>query len=94
MLTHLYIKVLGALLTTSLAAPTDTKITSIREFQRRDNATGLAGVVPAAEVHTSSWSQWVSETTRWSTYSAPTFDLLFIPNDEQDISDAVSMPRS
>ncbi|KAI1103735.1 FAD binding domain-containing protein [Jackrogersella minutella] len=89
MLTHLYIQVLSALLITSLAAPTDTRINRIRELQKREDVTGLANVVPAVDVHTPSWPQWVNETTRWSSYSAPTFDLIFIPNNEQEISDAL-----
>lgn len=91
MLTSRFIQLLGTFAIGSLAAPTTTRFASIEGLEKRQNVTSLIDYLPSAEIHTSSWPQWAEETQRWSTYSAPTFDLIFIPKDEQEISAAVSL---
>ena len=44
----------------------------------------------ADSVHNSTWSSFAEKTQRWSAYRAPTFDLVFLPESEADLSDGVS----
>ncbi|KAI0020110.1 hypothetical protein F4780DRAFT_792212 [Xylariomycetidae sp. FL0641] len=37
-------------------------------------------------VHGSDWPEFVNKTTRWSTYQAPTFNEVFLPETENDLS--------
>ncbi|ETS86542.1 hypothetical protein PFICI_00370 [Pestalotiopsis fici W106-1] len=40
----------------------------------------------AADVHDASWSDFAAKTERWSTYQAPTFDEVFLPQSEEELS--------
>ncbi|RYP53660.1 hypothetical protein DL769_010481 [Monosporascus sp. CRB-8-3] len=40
----------------------------------------------AGSVHDASWPDFVSETTRSSSYESPTFDFVFLPDVEEDLS--------
>ncbi|KAH7304071.1 hypothetical protein B0I35DRAFT_363902 [Stachybotrys elegans] len=40
----------------------------------------------ACQVHGPEWPQFVNATTRWSTYSAPTFDEIFLPRTGEDLA--------
>ncbi|RYP25004.1 hypothetical protein DL765_000232 [Monosporascus sp. GIB2] len=42
---------------------------------------GLAGLV-----HNKTWPNFTEETTRWSSYEAPTFDQVFLPETEEELS--------
>lgn len=44
----------------------------------------------AESVHNSSWPDFVNQTTRWSTYAAPTFNVVFVPQSEEDLAVGVS----
>lgn len=49
---------------------------------------------PAAlcgEVHDSSWANFSEATKRWSSYEAPTFNSVFLPKTERDLSLGVSV---
>ncbi|KAK9414375.1 putative FAD-binding PCMH-type domain-containing protein [Seiridium unicorne] len=39
-----------------------------------------------AEVHNTTWTDFTEKTERWSTYKAPTFDQVFLPQTEEDLS--------
>ncbi|KAI1394184.1 uncharacterized protein F4822DRAFT_424651 [Hypoxylon trugodes] len=43
----------------------------------------------AGEAHGPSWPQFANATLRWSTYAAPTFNEVFIPQTEEDLSTAL-----
>ncbi|KAL7621047.1 hypothetical protein AAE478_008359 [Parahypoxylon ruwenzoriense] len=90
MLTSLLIQ-LGTLAVTSLAAPTDSKVSVIEQLQKRQNGTDSTAVLSLPHIYTSDWPQFANETTRWSTYSAPTFDLILIPETEEEISNALAL---
>lgn len=57
------------------------------EFRR--NQHGWPQAV-APDVHNSSWPDFAAATLRWSSYDAPTFDLVFLPKTEQELSIGVS----
>jgi hypothetical protein len=40
----------------------------------------------AGSVHSSSWPEFAHKTSRWSTFEAPTFNLVFLPETEADLS--------
>lgn len=44
----------------------------------------------ADQAHDPSWSQFVNKTTRWSTYEPPSFNEVFLPETEEDLSIGVS----
>ncbi|KAI0420597.1 hypothetical protein F5X98DRAFT_371568 [Xylaria grammica] len=75
---------LCTLVVTSEAAPTSTDYD-----QKPGNASGLSSVIPSGDIYGPSSSLWVNGTTRWSTFSAPTFDLLAIPKDEAEVAETV-----
>lgn len=43
-----------------------------------------------ASIITPDSPEWVDDTTRWSTWSAPTFSVAFLPAEEKDVSVGVS----
>lgn len=43
----------------------------------------------AAQVHDQTWPDFANVTARWSTYSAPTFTEVFLPESAEDLSTAV-----
>ncbi|KAI3328353.1 hypothetical protein F4824DRAFT_493233 [Ustulina deusta] len=51
---------------------------------------GIPPVTPpaaiAAQFHSPNWPEWSTYTTRWSTYDAPSFDYVFLPEAESDLS--------
>lgn len=47
----------------------------------------------ANEAYGPSWTQFANATQRWSTYAAPTFNEVFIPQTEEDLSAGVSSTR-
>ncbi|KAI1496064.1 hypothetical protein F5X99DRAFT_425229 [Biscogniauxia marginata] len=51
---------------------------------RRQNATWPSEI--ADEAHGPDWPEFVNKTTRWSTYEAPTFNEVFLPETEDDLS--------
>ncbi|KAL9017077.1 MAG: hypothetical protein Q9185_005588 [Variospora sp. 1 TL-2023] len=55
-----------------------------RLFGRQDDYIWPSGV--ADQAHDSSWSEFVNKTTRWSTYEAPSFNEVFIPETVEDLS--------
>ncbi|KAI0966723.1 FAD binding domain-containing protein [Xylaria arbuscula] len=90
MITKALMLVLGSLTATGVAAPATTVESLIADVEKRQsNASGLTHVVPSSEVYTPASPLWANDTARWSTFSAPTFDLLFIPQTENDISEAL-----
>ena len=44
----------------------------------------------ADEAHDKTWSNFTETTERWSSYEAPTFNEVFIPKNEEDLSHGVS----
>lgn len=44
----------------------------------------------AAEAHGPSWPQFAAATERWSTYEPPSFNEVFLPRTEEDLSKGVS----
>lgn len=63
----------------------------IEALEKRQGLQSLAGnFSTGAKIHTPDWPEFANETGRWSTYDAPTFDLLFVPETEDDIAVAVS----
>ncbi|KAI1196102.1 hypothetical protein F5X97DRAFT_334922 [Nemania serpens] len=52
--------------------------------------TALPGPEIAAHVHGPEWPQFVNKTTRWSTFEAPTFDKVFLPTNEKELSSGVT----
>lgn len=42
------------------------------------------------QVYGESWPEFANKTKRWSTYRAPTFDEVFLPENEHDLSLGVS----
>jgi hypothetical protein len=44
----------------------------------------------SGEVHDSSWANFSETTIRWSSFEAPTFNSVFLPKTEQDLSLGVS----
>lgn len=59
-----------------------------RLFERQDDQIWPSEV--ADQAYDSSWSEFVNKTTRWSTYEAPSFNEVFIPETEEDLSIGVS----
>ncbi|KAK5628284.1 hypothetical protein RRF57_003999 [Xylaria bambusicola] len=55
-----------------------------------DPSTGILPITPPAEIayrfHSPDWSEWNAYATRWSTYAAPSFDYVFLPETERDLS--------
>ncbi|KAI0526009.1 hypothetical protein F5B22DRAFT_642166 [Xylaria bambusicola] len=53
-------------------------------------STGIPLITPPAEIayqfHSPNWSEWDVYATRWSTYAAPSFDYVFLPETERDLS--------
>jgi hypothetical protein len=45
----------------------------------------------ANDVHDRSWPEFANKTQRWTTYSAPTFNEIFIPQNERELSMGVSI---
>ena len=90
---HFVVQVLSTLLAGSFAVPTAIRPVYSRGIDGQQNATRLTDILPSAEIYTPSSPEWDEGTRRWSTYSAPTFDLLFIPKNEQEISQAVCCLR-
>jgi len=91
MLLKVLVPLLGVLINLGEAAPAVTSFSNVEHQQKPSNASGLGNIIPSGAIYSPSWPMWVNETTRWSTFSAPTFDLLFIPKDEHEISKAVSL---
>jgi hypothetical protein len=44
----------------------------------------------ADDAHDRSWPEFVNKTERWTTYSAPTFNEVFLPDNERELSMGVS----
>lgn len=65
-------------------------------FGRRDlrNETQTNGTVWPTDVadlaHDQTWPDFTDKTSRWSSYEAPTFDQVFLPESEEDLSLGVS----
>ena len=59
-----------------------------RLYERQSNYTWPSEV--ADQAYGPSWSQFVNKTTRWSTYEAPSFNEVFLPETEEDLSIGVS----
>jgi hypothetical protein len=90
MLSKVLLPLLGVLINLGEAAPAVTSFGYVEHQQKPGNASGLTNIIPSGAIYSPSWPMWVNETTRWSTFSAPTFDLVFIPKNENEISKAVS----
>lgn len=78
-----------------LAGPawhTSSGMSLVQELDRRAGLSGLAqyNLSNGAEILNSSNAEFASETVRWSAFAAPTFDIAFVPAEENDISIAVS----
>lgn len=58
-------------------------------LHQRQNGTAWPSEI-AHEAHDYSWPQFVNETIRWSTYEPPSFDEVFLPETEEDLSTGVS----
>ena len=73
----------SSLVPTVLGAAIDTDLV----FGRQDTwPASLAG-----EAHDQSWPEFSQKTQRWSTFSAPTFNEVFIPQNENDLVRGVNM---
>ena len=55
----------------------------------RQQTTGWPQSV-ALKVHDSSWPNFTEASERWSTFSAPTFNAVFIPESKEDLAAGVS----
>lgn len=44
----------------------------------------------AGEAHDQTWSNFTAKTSRWSSFEAPTFNEVFLPANEKDLSLGVS----
>jgi hypothetical protein len=58
------------------------------DLARRQNAAWPATV--SGEVYNSNWANFSEAIERWSIYKAPTFNSVFLPETEQDLSLGVS----
>lgn len=80
--------ILQALPVAFLLASKTTATPYTRVYGRQPNYTWPSQV--ADQAHDPSWPQFVEKTTRWSTYEPPSFNEVFIPEDEEDLSIGVS----
>lgn len=71
-----------------LFAFTATATPYTRLYGRQSNYTWPSKV--ADQAHDPSWSQFINKTTRWSTYEPPSFNEVFLPETEEDLSIGVS----
>ncbi|KAL8783421.1 MAG: hypothetical protein Q9195_009397 [Heterodermia aff. obscurata] len=67
-----------------LFASTSTATPYTRLYGRQSNYTWPSEV--ADEAHGPSWPQFVNKTTRWSTYEPPSFNEVFLPKTEENLS--------
>ena len=63
-----------------------------RLYGRQSNYTWPTEV--AGEAFGPSWSQFVNKTTRWSTYEPPSFNEVFLPKTEEELSIGVSRAQT
>lgn len=71
-----------------LFASTATATPFTRRYGRQSNYTWPSEV--ADQAYGPSWPQFVNKTTRWSTYEPPSFNEVFLPETEEDLSIGVS----
>ena len=65
---------------------------SLGDLHPRTVANGTVWPVSVVgEVHDRTWSNFTEATTRWSSYEAPTFNQVFLPKTEEDLSLGVSI---
>lgn len=67
--------------------------TMINTLEKRNLVTTLGPQLSSgASLYTRSSPEWAEQSSRWSTYSAPTFDLVVVPAVENDIAVTVTTP--
>lgn len=79
---------LQALPTAFLLAATVSATPYAQQYGRQSNYNWPSQV--AGEAHDPSWPQFVNKTIRWSTYEPPSFNEVFLPKTEKDLSIGVS----
>lgn len=62
----------------------------VQALRGRDLTNITSELSPDATICTPECPEFVNQTMRWSAWSAPSFNMVFIPAEEEDISIAVS----
>lgn len=93
MLSNTLIQTLLALGTTVAAVPTwrtHSGKSLVQALRQRQLSNITAELSPDATICTPECPEWTNQTMRWSAWSAPSFNTVFVPAEEEDISIAVS----
>jgi hypothetical protein len=69
--------------------------TMVDALEKRDLVDALGPQLSSgASIYTPISPEWAEKSSRWSTYSAPTFDFVVVPAVENDIAVTVSTPKN
>lgn len=93
MLSNTAIQALAIFGSAAAAVPTwhtSSGKTLVRILRERDFSNITTELSPEATICTPECPEWTNQTMRWSSWSAPSFNTVFIPAKEEDISIGVS----
>jgi hypothetical protein len=70
-------------------------VTMINTLETRDLVTTIGPQLSSgASIYTPNSQGWLQQSSRWSTYSAPTFNFVVVPAAESDIVVTVTFPNN
>jgi FAD/FMN-containing dehydrogenase len=89
---HLWMLALAGSIQQAVAKPISTAQDLVAALRRgEDVSPSIFKGGLKAQVHGPEWPQWENETERWSTFSAPTFELVFTPQTETDLTQGLKI---
>ncbi|KAI1506779.1 FAD binding domain-containing protein [Biscogniauxia marginata] len=88
MLSYTILNFLAIFASTAAAGPTwrTSSGEALVQFLKRQTPTLNFTISPEASIVTPESPDWANDTARWSTWSAPTYSVAFLPAEERDVS--------